>query len=395
VATFRESLQNTIREGFCVILQNEAAFEDFLGQNTLTLTRPYYNIGRAGYNLFCNTTPPAPPPLQYPQGQCPVGYRVTLNYEYRLNSSNWIADQIVVECGAPVNTIYGPIGSLERVVDGNGVYYALNAYDSAGQPRQWGLTSIFNVTTGDIRNGSISVDRCDSQPDNCGQGTVTPPPPDYNNVTTVINYIDASNTEITIPVNLVYLRPTFNNDFDVVVPVRILIDDPQINVPVRVTGTLNLSTGAINFNIGGNGGYDDRGGDRNRDPISIDLPELPPPDSDSPDEEEPDDTLQENRIIGVLVTVTSPGRRAGIISSGGDVPDIYVPAICWILFRVRAAGNSTGYLKHIPVNLLREFIPCPWEGGAIAVRVANPNGASLSVVPLYSRIDTAQEFVST
>lgn len=385
MATFSESVSEAVRSGFCAVLSGGAEFYDFFIGMVNPLDLPNVNLPRALYNFACNGGAPENPPVVCPPGQCAVGYDVTIQYNFQLNGGATTPDSINYPCTTPENTIFGPIGPLQLFNDGVQTYYYIDAFDSDGNPRQYRLTSSFGASVALLSNGVLTVSRCDGQEDNCGQCAPPVPSPGYNSRTTNITYVDNSSTTITAPITLTYLAPTLDIDNNVYIPVRVELDLPDITANLRFTARFNLSTGDITVNLGGSEGGDDRPGPNPVDNDDDGDGGTPLPGAETPDVPVPENPTTEKVIVGALFRATAEPTNKGVIFGTGFAPDLYTPDLGLVYFKVRAGGRQTAWLAPIKINLLSQFIPCPWSAGAIDIATAFRPGVQGSVAPIYDR----------
>jgi len=70
----------------------------------------------------------------------------------------------------------------------------------------------------------------------------------------------------------------------------------------------------------------------------------------------------------------------------GDNPDILIPAAGYISFYVDIPGTGKGWTLDIPVKNARNFIQCPWEGGAINVKGTPNPQVTFVITPVYKAI---------
>lgn len=390
MASFEDGLRDGLRDGFCGVFAVASQFEDFFGKVNELWGAPYYNISRGFYRSFCNQEPPPRPPMQYNGGACPVAYQMTTTFLASINGGNYISSTEVYACSDPATNAYGPFTGFRLDTNEIGIGYAIDGFDFNRNPKKFDLTSRFNPAVWDLKDGTVSFSRCDGQPDECGEPTPEPVPPGYNIFDIDINYTDNSNVDIQLDTRINIRGPIIDINNQVKIPIRISIDDINIGSNNEYTAYLNISTGGIEFNIGGDFGYDDRGGDRPGDKIPEREPPPPRGDDGSPDVEEEDDPTQAKTIIGVICITNAVGERIGAIFNERPAPDIWVPYLGWVIFRVRVGASSSALLKHIPINLLREFIPVPWEDGAISYEVVTPNGATIEHIPVYRKVDAPQ-----
>jgi hypothetical protein len=391
LASFNEALRNAVRQGFCSIIGTNLELVDFFGAIGLPNQVLGLESQRNYVRLNCNTEPPPPSPgAPFSGGQCPVGYGVQSSIRVLFEGAPFAVDNFDRPCSnGPI--LNGPItGPVARSVGGVSGFF-LDGFDEAGDPESLGLV---NGRTGPgytFEVIAINVTRCDGLADDCGDpGGGGTPAPNYNIIDTDITYTNNDGLDITIPTNIVYVRPTLDVDANIQVPVRITIRDPQLNIDVPITAKFNLSTGDIVFNVGGELGNDGRKSPCATEPDPRTTFPAPPPGSGIDETPPPDDPEEERIIRAVVVTSNEVSARSSVIGTTAGVPNIYVPAMGYIHFEIRA-GQRTAWLDAIPVKNQRHFIPVPWSGGAIAVRYTPFEGTLSTVTPIFGVVDAPLE----
>ena len=391
LASFNESIRNAVRQGFCSIIGTNVELVDFFGAVGLPNQVLGLESQRNYLRLNCNTEPPPPPPgAPFTGGQCPVDYGVASSVRVLFNGEPLAVDNFNRAC-SPAGVLRGPIsGPFVEPLAGV-TAFVLKGFDEANNPETLALVNLRTGSGYTFEVLSLSVTRCDGLPDDCGNpGGGGTPAPDYNVFDTDITYTNNDGLDITIPTNIVYLRPTLDVDANISVPVNINIRDPQLNINVPITARFNLSTGDITFNVGGELGNDGRKSPCATEPDpSTDFP-APPPGSGIDETPPPENPEQERIIRAVVVTTTQVSRRSSEIGTTAGVPTIYVPAMGYIHFEIRA-GRRTAWLDAIPVKNRRQFIPVPWSGGAISVRYTPFEGTLSAVAPIFGVVDAPVE----
>lgn len=338
------------------------------------------------YRLACNREPPPPPEPDFTGGQCPTNYTVNTTFQRK----NVIAFQCQVTPveGASTPFVMGPILGLvtERSSNADVLYIVHGANgamrtevtsntDSPGCPGQF---SNYRIT---------SAVRTDGLPDNCGD---PPPPtptpePGYNSPLIVVNYTDNSSNDISLNTRFTFLQPIVKIDGSIRVPLRIDVGD----IGVNIRGDIDVNTGDININFG-NQNYNPSN-EPNPDAYDSpdDIPDVPPdvptpvvpPSPDNPN----DDTTTILRAC--IVTVSSVGDEQSIIYQNAN-PDIFVPNLGYVQFLI-AVNNRLAWTSDIPVKNTRHFIPCPWQGGALAVRGTPRVGVAWTISPVYDKAESS------
>src|SRR5512147_519384 len=385
--TFVDEVANALRNGYCSIV---GSYASFLEQNFPAfgvVPNPGLGAARLAQRLFCNSEPPdEPPPIDpgFTGGQCAgVLYRVTCSITYPFGGS-----PVTVN---PQRLVTGPITFVgtERVsstsirtiirASGGSVTTQVDSYSSSEE----------NVDQYTLNFASVI--RPDGLPDNCGDPDPLPPPPPppppdgFNVIAVDVTYTDNSGHDITVPIVAVFATVVIAGNGNVFAPVRVNV---PVDADLNLNGTLNLTTGDINLNFG----------DQNRLPGLEDCPPAPPgvPDDipdvpdDVPDYSEPDEPGVVPTVIrGAIVTVTETGNGVTHVFQG-DNPDVYLPRLGNIQFQMEF-GRRIAWSEDIPVKNRRQFIRCPWEGGAIAVEGTPAPGVVWEITPVYDFSDRVIE----
>lgn len=389
MVNLRGALAGAVSDEICTQLGTAAAFATIATPIT-ALAAPGVGLSlgaaalglSAGYGLFCNA--PAPPlsnPPGFLGGQCTgIRYRVEIDWTYYDTVTN-----APTTINYVAQALWGPIGQVQQSNDGTQEGLSFTSAQSASNPSRIvnGVGSVGFNASNPIQINDIRVTTTDGGPDNCGNAPDTPvaPAPGPIGGTRNITYVNNEGNDVTIPVGIVLGYAQFNANLDVEIPFTANV---ELNPDFDISGTVNLKTGDVNFNIGG-----DKGGGS---PCSV-LPDRTAPDTGTP---EPPDTVpdppsedpptqdkpkRERRILGAIVTVTAVDGVETVIFQEEN-PDIYVPALGYIQFQIKVGGKG-GWTSDIPVKSLRAFIPCPWPDGAVRVVGTPRPGNEFVVSPVY------------
>lgn len=382
--TFREVLTDGIRNGICEVLETGRNYFDWVQD----IGVPGQGIARiptdVAYRYLCNREPPAFPPPPFTSGQCPTLYAVrTVGIARSPQFGELPFD-------GTIGNILGPISNITvGVIPQGSVVLTVT-----GQPRQTVPDGVYRyeLISGTPGTGLqvesyqiFGPNRQDGQPDNCGSPSPVPEPPDENYRQRDINitYQDNSETNIDLSGSFTFGSPTINLRGELVIPVRIDIGD--INIPIK--GELNINNPQLNLDFR-NINY---GPSAQPNPDNYRSPDDTPPNPpDVPDDvlpPSPNDPEDEPRrvIRGVIVTTTETPEDFGVVFQD-DNPDIYIPNLGYVNFQI-AVGPTTAWTVDLPVKNLRCFIPCEWEGGAIAVRGTPRSGVTWILSEVYATED--------
>lgn len=396
---FVDALKNAARSAACSVGEASASlFPKPPGLDLLGFGKAAFAFRDNFIRNFCNDEPP-PPPSPFTGGQCPVKYRVRVEW----TGTNRVTETPVD--GFVEGDYWGPILGVRTqkpsdtyFPDGGDCY--LKCYGRATDttplpvPLEFKISELFYD---DLNFYIASVTRLDGQPDNCGDPppVIAPYNPGDFTIDTDINYTNNDGIDITIPVVGVVGVAFVDADLNLNVPVSFTFS-PNFNFDP--TFTYNID---VNLNLGGG---DDkisppyvppdkpyRPGPPGSDSPSDYLPgdDVPTPPTDTPDPPAPDPDEPKARVIrGVLVTVTeiSPDAKPTQIGQG-DNPDIFAPALGYVSFQIRLGNGSGGWTSDIPVKNIRNLIPCPWGGGALSVKGTPTLGVVWTLTPIYALPD--------
>lgn len=397
---FRQSLEDAIRSNICQVLQPLATaqyvFSDALGNVTGIDGLPQPSAWAA--NFICpNDPPPQPVPPTYNGGQCAcINYAVstTINYDEFNNG---------VPTGSGTQTIgggggyFGKLGGVRNQPIPNGLELQIETgIDCPGETVSFRTIGFFQLVLPGtaifrrITSQTYDIVRVDGQPDNCGNPPVQPPPPpppNANVVNTNFTYNDNSGNNFTIPLAIVVGVAYVNARAEINIPLNL-----TLNATANFTANFNLSTGGITINPPAGGGQrryptDDCSGNGNRGYQP--SPTLPPSPVDPSNPNEPPD--DESVIVGVVITSSEIESRKPTIILQTDNPNIYAPSLGYVSFFISVGGGEGGgWTTDIPVKNIRQFIACPWDGGATDVKATPIPGVTFEVTPIRRSIKEPQ-----
>jgi len=418
LVTFREALGGAARLFLCTALDQLAnandLFSDLLAP--FPAARRYADLAQA-IRLVCNREPEAQPEFpEFEGGQCPVLYNYFLSAQP--NNGQWFSFVIGGDQGtdprAAIGQVWGPVTEFrlvgrEPVVGGDGSifqgwnirFFCRGVVGVSQGQLPFEQPQIVEVDTSWItRNASAGVRtlqallaRVDGQPDNCGDppAEYPPPAPGYNQQQTNITYQNNDGVDVTIPVGFFLAQAFFNANLELEIPVY-----ATINFGVSFPINFNVSTGGISFNF--NSGTNNPDGSPTAPPgpppasaprppdfTTQNPPPPPPPEPEFEDEEEEPDPRGRNVIRGAIVTaITVDDGEIGAIFQEGGNPDIRIPDLGHINFKIQV-GQSTSWTNDIKVKNERAFIPCPWEGGAVDVSGSPRPGVNWDITAVYAK----------
>lgn len=390
--SFIDAVGESVNRAACVVLGDFAARLEVLNYVLDPLaTSPSYNGAAATYAARCGL--PLPDGFNgtpgFTGGQC-IGTSYTITYDYELSTNRFTEPPgtYTPQSGSLVRN--GAITSLTEENQVNAAGFRL--VTSAGSEFIGVASSGFPNNVG-VRNlTNIQVTPNFGQPDNCGNPPVTPPvyTPGSNTYNTNVTYNDNEGTEITIPVVIALGYATFNANAEVTIPVNL---DFELNPELNFNAEFNFNTGEVTPDL--------RNPSAPRPPSCTDpngfepdptIPAPPPeiPDSGSPDTPPDEPTEREEIINAAIVTVSSPSDNESVIFQEEN-PDIYVPALGYVQFKIRV-GASSAWTGDIPIKCKRQFVVCPWPLGAVDVRGTGRYGNAITVTPIKSKVQLINPF---
>ena len=384
MATFADSLRDAIRGTFCSYIGTLEGFLTWLfEEDPIPTTPPPLVWARFMERYFCNNEPPPFTSPPFSGGQCVgVSYFVDVLADVRVDNESvrGYPEVFTVRGNGPIRGLF-----LERL---NENQIALRINWGSSQP-VLGNTVIAAEYYADYR--ILDIRREDGLPDTCGDlleppATPTPSPPIF----LPVPYEDNNGVDFTIPLFIVFAPVRVNLEGQLEIPFRIQIDP---NFEFNINGTINLNLGGINFNFG-NSNLPPGGQPKQDDYESPDdVPDYPPdiPNGISPIPPTPEEDETTGIIRAVIVTVTNNSSKATPIGQDTN-PDIYAPNLGYVQFAI-SIKNAVSWTSDIPVKNLRNFIPCPWEGGAIEVRGTPAKGVTWTLTPVRLRVEEPIVFV--
>lgn len=398
---FRDASAQRLRQFACEQVLDAGMWTYLLSRVFRNLNwSPTFSLFQTLNHLFCGEPLEGwEPPTGWNGGQCPVFYDVYV--EWFLQRLDGVPDPSNFR-NAKV-TVLGPI---ERIgffleTDPNGVFSGyiglVQGQPQAGLPdgtvRFAGVDPTFfeqpYFTT-------VEVVRLDGGPDNCNVQPPPPPRPPDADFNFPITWTGPGNIDITVDARASLGFAYFDNDLNLNLPFNLTIPvnvNNEFTVPFSFDFYFNFGSGDFVFRPPA---PNDGGGDRPpgaprppQRPPSPDRDDPPPPPVQPGDDPPPvDPQTGERRMVAALVRAVAieNERRATEINQDA-VPNIFAPNMGFVNFQIRLASGESAWTADIPVKNSNQLIPCPWEGGAVAV-VANPAiGFDLAVTPLYAESD--------
>lgn len=382
---FRDELVSGLRNAFCTAIELQQNYYGWVGRNQFFITaRMAEALMGAAYRLFCNDEPPDPPEANFTGGQCPTIYTT-----YTKAPATFTAGGV-----DPNTEVFLVQGGVLGAIQGAEIVETSTAYEvrifAAANPpsNPAGNYLIATYAKSSYQSAIVSefvVVRADGLPDNCGdpEPPVPTPQPGFNEVDIDITYTNNDGVDITVPLIFIFADLNVNLKGELTVPIR--IDLGGLNF--KIGGELNLNNGDINLNFG-NRNYN-RNGQPNPDGYKPepDIPDIPPTVPDDVYLPSPtDDNDDTERILRACIVSTSivPDDISLIYQIGN--PNITAPNLGYVSFAINVNGKLS-WTSDIPIKNERNFIACPWEGGAVAVRGTPRPGVEWVITPVYAAVE--------
>lgn len=392
MATFEEGLEQGMRNAFCDVTRTGvSAGLIFAGLSATTgagLAAGLLASGAslAAYALFCGEPPPEGdrPRRPFRGGQCPVAYQVNFLYTRRDLASNEIENRsFFFRLQGPLTK--AQITSTQTPANGPLLCEATGIQETLAQELIIAYGSLPNNPFYEFTNLRTEIFRLDGQPDTCGDPPYVPPvfPPGSNVYPTNVTYNNRFGVTVNAPVTLRFGLPFVVPGGGINIPVSVNFD---ADVDLSFSGNLNFNTGDFVLNVGDPA---DPAGGNDGGPDVVTDPTLPPPPPGSPGDPPPvptpDPKVNRTRNIkACIVTVTNTDDEATIIFQGEN-PDIYVPALGYVSFYILTKTGGA-WTEDIPVKGVRQFIECPWDLGAAAVKGTPRGDGQMTVTPIYTTV---------
>jgi len=351
MAGFGEAVRDAARTGLCNYLNFAENGRSWVNEIS-PVSIP--DFGKYVRRLACDNPDPLPGPPSLEGGQCPgVAYR------YR-----WLVDGGavgIVESGQSPRVATGPLtltdngaapGDLYEAFINGVNFYRSNPYDP----------DAFNFEI-------FGIERLDGLPDDCGDQPVPPPPPfppGGDTVSVTVNWTTNEGDTFIETGDLRIFAPVVIAPVTVIAPVRIELPDISFDGNIVLSPDFNIELKPPSFRRG---------------PGDTDAP--PPPENPDTSPTTPQDDST-RRVIGAIATVTSdPSNGLATEVGSADGPDLFVPRMGTLSFRVRAA-SSLSWTAPFDIKTTRQFIPAP-ENVQVLDAIASPNpNYSIAVTLVYS-----------
>ena len=343
-----------------------------------------YPIGARQFasRLFCDREPPTLPG-GVAGGQCLVSYTIVIRWRATAIPGSGLPD----ENSTDTIVFTGAFNGVSVVHDSGRFYAELRA---ASIPIVSGASTYrYRSVSDGFYTGAtteiISLTRDDGLPDNCGSVVPAPPvpvPPTGTGDPVSITYNNDEGDTINLNGTVVFAPVVVNVSGNLIVPFSLNLN-ANFNIPIN--GSINLTTGDINLDFGGNG----QGNESSdcKDPTKLPPAEPEPPDASDPpvappplNPEDPD-APKRKLLRGVVCYVSGDSSRVTTVSQPNTTP--YFAPRCGNVRFLLQVGNSVVWSQAIPVQGDRELVRCDWEGGALDVRVDPYAGFDIALQRVY------------
>lgn len=357
MAGFREAIIAGAREAVCTVLEpagNAASlFSDVVEEIPIVggpLALPSATFSNAA-GLVCDSAPTPnqlDPNTTQETGQCPTTYRTRVIYTRFVGGVEETVNDL------DNNTYLGPVSEtiITPTNPDNAVTTTFTVEVTFASGTFTIVSNPFTDTGTTATVQSVTFERTDGQPDDCG--AIIPPPILPENERTIGDTINVDGVDIDVDFRVG--SPTINLNGD-------------INIPISVTGpnfnfdlALNLGDNEVNFNFGGGG----KGGEC--------CPEVP-------EDESADKIIRGVRVFGESVTL---GRYIQHIPTQNP-PTVYGPWAGLVRF-TRQVDGVTYYSEDLRVKTFPQDIPCPWPSGASGFVVDKQKGVDFTAQAYFASI---------
>jgi len=360
-----DEARTAVRGAFCSVLNGLAAADRFAlgltvpgGIDPSFPGTPVGNIINNAQALFCDR-PPFPTGSRIVGGQCVcVQYDTQVTVE-RPGFSNLTSGNL---------RVFGPITSLR-----------IREFQA---PQTTGISRTVEALC-------RGVSTCSPEPVYVSYATTMDPleNPSFNYIQRVGGVSDDCGNPVPPPLEDDDLRRpiTINNNTGIVAfgfPILNINGDLQVAFELEVgelnlSGTVELNTGDINFNFGGQ-------------PTDPDAPQVPTPDDDVPpaDDDDPEEDKKAN-IIGVVVVSQETNNPTATELLFPNSPNVFIPRTATVQFKIRIK-NKSHWTSEIPVRSKNAYIHCPGDIDAIDVIVTSDPGWSVVSTPVRGIVPSNQ-----
>lgn len=371
MSNYLNALNDSIRDGACFLLnQGDNAVRFF--NEISPVDAP--NAPRYWLPKLCDEDPGnyTPPTAPFEGGQCPgVDYTVTVDVT-RINSfcsqvssqyssSGFIGPITSVDLRDPFRIGQCPAGDPNSRLT---VTHSPGGVTTESTLEAFGTTAPFEIT-------NIAIARTDGQPDTCGnpEPDIPPWPPAGDTYNISPTYIDNSDNSVNLSGNVVLFAPVFAPFVPVKVfaPIRVDLGGVVIDGTIEFAPDFTVNLGAPS---GDNSPGNPDGNPDDEDPTGVPT---------TPDDED------NRRLLGLFVRSVSDGTDKATRVAQSNGPDLFVPRLAQVYFRVRA-GRTVGWSGPFDVNTQSQWVPAPRNAIATTARTHWLGGWSGTQTLIYGDV---------
>lgn len=264
------------------------------------------------------------PPAGFEPGQCSL---VPYLFEWAYTQANGTRTEQTLD------SLFGPIGDFVITELSNGNFRVgiecRGVFGLSTQPPGYVHTLLSNIPNDDSDPEILSLTRRDGGVDDCGAPIPQPPPTG----TDEIDYDTPDGPVTDAPITINPTIPIIGPGGALFMPIEVCL------LAICFDVNLNISTGDITFNFGG----------------QPDASPCCPPIGDLPEDETGDDPPppeNDTRYVGVITRATLNGEYLAATQIGnGEGPDLFVPRLGVVRFRVQISGRRS-YTIDQPIKQL-------------------------------------------
>lgn len=342
MASLREAISQSVRNFMCAAATSPDPFRNWMRQATSSIpgvggwVEAQDNVWDGWGTLLCSDAPGGAsggggagatyPPAGNVPGQCEL---VPYLFEWAYTQANGTRTEQTLD------SLFGPIGDFVITTNSSGNFNVgiecRGVFGLSTQPPGYVYRLLSNVPNSDVDPEILSLNRRDGGVDDCGDPIPQPPPVGNDD----IDYDTPDGPVTDEPITIAPRFPIIGPGGILYMPIEVCL------LAVCFDVNLNLSTGDITFNLGGEPGASPCC------PPTSDLPEEGGEDDPPPPE---DDT----RYVGVVTTATLNGEHVSATEIGnGQGPNLFVPRIGVVRFAI-AHGGRRAWTVDQPIKQLNQ-----------------------------------------
>lgn len=282
-------------------------------------------------------------------GQCPTDYRIRVVVDRYFSNGTLRVEGATFQSANPFR---GPITNVFIVNNNAGTVTVEYGNNQSGPLFSNGSTDTFR----DLRD--VTFERLDGLADDCGDS-----PDGRPRYRGPVTYQDDNGNDITEDVDIVFDNPNDGGG------------GGGLTIPFGwFAPTLEINP---NLNLDLEPEIDFSPGDGCSLRPEIDIPDVPPTPEDPPP---PDDA---RTLVGIIVATERLTQEVvtGVFGDGGPT-NIFLPNHGFALLGARV-GPVSAWLKPVPLNLLKQWVPVEGELPVYTWEIVSQNGFRHTVTPVY------------